>query len=99
MFLEFFIITTITMLAYGLFSRTRRGADLKSQPRNFEKLGLWRIGGKVFHVHHGYLGIVLTVVFYIIYNPILLGIGVGLVISDIIFHIIAHIRWGDALWD
>jgi hypothetical protein len=51
------------------------------------------------HIHHAYPGIVMLIVWCFIGGETLGQIGIALVISDVIFHLIAKTLWGDPLWD
>lgn len=90
-----FIILTIIIFVLGLISRITRGTPIVNTPRKFEKIGLWKIKNKTIHIHHGFLGIAIIILAYLIYNNILMEIGLSLFVSDVIFHIIAYLLWKD----
>lgn len=93
----FFTILTISILVYTLASRATRGERIKINPRKSERLSVWKIRGKSWHIHHSYVGVIILPFGY--YGNVWAEIGLALIISDIIFHIIAHFYWGDPIWD
>ena len=93
----FFVILTFSILVFTLVLRATRGASIKAKPRQRERLSVWKVGGKTIHIHHSYWGIVILPFGY--FGDVWLEIGLALIISDVIFHVIARLYWKDPTWD
>jgi|GEM_PF-4258387 len=93
----FFIILTTGILVYTLFRRAKRGERIKVKPQGIEKKFVRRLWGKTVHIHHSYWGVLILPLGY--FWNVWIEIGLALIISDVIFHIIAHFYWNDPIWD
>jgi len=89
------------VVAFLLYSREIRGGNLKARPRKVERLVLWKLGNRRIHIHHAYWAVIPLMIRYWIGDvyDIALMIAIILVVSDLIFHWIAHRNWDDPLWD
>jgi hypothetical protein len=90
------IILTVVFLAASLCARKTRGVRIKDAPRSIEKLGIVKVGGKKLHIHHSYLGVLLLLGRIVEWSD---NIAIALIVSDILFHLIAKGVWNDPLWD
>jgi len=93
----FFTILMFSILVCTLVSRATRGERIKNKPRGLERIFVRRFWGKTIHIHHSYWGIIVLPLGY--FWSVWISIGLALIISDIIFHIAAHVIWNDPIWD
>lgn len=93
----FFTFMTIGILIFTLISRAKRGERISVRPRRWEKIFVVNLKAKPFHFHHSYLGIIILLFGY--FWSWWIDVGLALIVSDVIFHIIAHFYWGDPVWD
>ena len=65
-----------------------------------EKVFSVKIDKKIIHIHHSYPGFIMILLLEFLGKfTILAAIGWGAVLSDFAFHLIAHFKWGDPLFD
>ncbi|KKW42115.1 MAG: hypothetical protein UY92_C0010G0031 [Candidatus Magasanikbacteria bacterium GW2011_GWA2_56_11] len=94
-----FLGLTFAILLFTLALRATRGRRLKDGPRRFERFAVWTVRGQKLHTHHAYPGMVVLLYGLAVSRGEVVEVGLALVVSDVIFHLVARVVWGDPVWD
>ena len=94
-----FTCLSIIMLFASIILRMTRGKRIINKPRGIEKLVVWRIKNRVIHLHHAYLGFILLPIGYLLSSDTTTSIVLALIVSDLLFHVIARVIFNDPFWD
>lgn len=91
--LKIILITAGLIVIVNSFGRfVLKMASKKSAQKIAKKLGL----KKILRIHELFLGIVIALISYLFSNSLFLNLGLGLALSDFIYHIILKIATGNS---